>query len=453
MKNKIIIIILALSIVVVGIVFSFLLNKEQLSTITLDINPSMEIKYNKNDQVKSVKALNKDAKKIVSNDLKGKKLDDILGIIASKVIDNNYLDDDRLVIILYSDGKYNNDELEKKISSKFIEKNVDPYIIKINNITDEDKKVASKYNVSPAKAAYINSIKRENSKIPVENLINRNLNELEEIKVMGNYCKSGYVLHGDFCYKEKERYQALKGEVCPKGYYEFEGTCYEETPFIDTDEIICRDDFKLVDKKCVRELVDEVIPEYTCESGVLKTEGEIRWHGWKGGSACVDESTGQAPILRCLTNSGHVFINGKCANGPAPLIDGGCPNGDTAINGWCYSIDDEDQWVCPDGDIYEKSKGTYVEICPDTLTYTEPTVKGYKCHDGFKLKDNKCVKEEIEDTMKKRICQSGYEMVDYDRCINKNKVADKISGYVCLNDDTLEGKECIIYDVIEAIHN
>ena len=87
------------------------------------------------------------------------------------------------------------------------------------------------------------------------------------------------------------------------------------------------------------------------------------------------------------------MIGGKCANGPAPLINGGCPNGDTVINGGCYTIDDEDQWVCPNGSIYEKSKGTYVDLCPDTFTYREPEIKGYSCNEEFKFVDNKCKKK------------------------------------------------------------
>ena len=64
MKNKLLLIIPVL-LVIIG-AFGFILwNNRTISTITMDINPSIEIHLNKRNKVKKVVALNKDAKEYI----------------------------------------------------------------------------------------------------------------------------------------------------------------------------------------------------------------------------------------------------------------------------------------------------------------------------------------------------------------------------------------------------
>ena len=73
MKKKIIISIIGCLILIIGIIGFIIWNNNRIvSTFTLDINPSIEINLDKNDKVKSVVALNEDAKGIIGKDLKGK---------------------------------------------------------------------------------------------------------------------------------------------------------------------------------------------------------------------------------------------------------------------------------------------------------------------------------------------------------------------------------------------
>ena len=62
MKKKIIISIIICLILLTGILGFIIWNNRTVSTITLDINPSIEIKLNRKEQVKSITALNDDAK-------------------------------------------------------------------------------------------------------------------------------------------------------------------------------------------------------------------------------------------------------------------------------------------------------------------------------------------------------------------------------------------------------
>ena len=144
------------------------------------------------------------------------------------------------------------------------------------------------------------------------------------------------------------------------------------------------------------------------------------------------------------------MINGKCADGPKPTINGKCEAGDYLVNGGCYTMDKGDQWVCPNGDIYEKSKGTYTELCPDTFKYTAAT-GSYSCEQDYTLKGNKCVKEIEENARPKRTCISGYTLIDGDRCIDYTDTKEFIDGYYCdSHNSKLKDNQCIIIETIEA---
>ena len=167
---------------------------------------------------------------------------------------------------------------------------------------------------------------------------------------------------------------------------------------------------------------------------------------------CVDKENLSKPKLRCLTIN-HIMIGGECYVGPAPTINGGCPNGDKLVGGGCYSKDDGDQWVCPNGSIYEKSKETVPTYC--ATKYTSAKVSEYKCENSNAvLKDNKCVITEKEDPQNERTCPNGYNLVENSKCINYNKTTSKENGYICEKENTrLENDECITYEMIKAKHN
>ena len=242
--KKIIIPIIVFLILVVGGAGFILFNNRVVSTITLDINPSIEINLKKNNKIKSIKALNEDAKEVVNNNLKGKTLDEAIEDITNKIVDKGYVED-IAVILIHSEGNINKINLEEKIRNNFREKGIATDVITVETITKEDKEIAKKYNISPAKAAYINSIAEEMENIEKDNLINKPIDELKETKEKGIYCNDGYELDGDFCLKEIRRETASNGEVCPEGYYEYNNKCYEEVRNIVLDNLICRDEFEL----------------------------------------------------------------------------------------------------------------------------------------------------------------------------------------------------------------
>ena len=458
MKKKIIIPIICVAVILIALLVILLIPKGNgvYSTITLDINPSIEINLDKEDKVIDVVALNDDAKELLEFETEGISLDNLLDNVAKKLWEKGYVNENRIVVLMTYTEKVDVDDFDRKIRHIFGENNIDTDIIVVDEVTEEDKKYAEEHNISPAKAAYINSIVKENSSIDKDTLLEKPIKELKDTKETGFYCDEGYTLNADFCEKEIERKDALSGNVCPSNYYEYKGKCYRDAPLEETNNYVCYGDLKLQGDKCIRTETRNAEAEYTCDKGELMRKGDVNPIGASDNDKmyCVDKSTGQAPVLRCLKSSYHMIIGGKCYNGPAPTINGGCPNGDTLVNGGCYSKDSEDQYECPNGNIYEKSKGTFVELCPDTFTYMEPKLKGYKCEEGFTLNDKKCIRTEEQPAEKERTCPSSYTLIDNAKCLNYNDTQNKQNGFYCEDDIArLEDKSCVVYDIVEAKHN
>lgn len=453
MKRKILIPILVFLLLVIGIIGIIIFNSRTVSTITLDINPSIEIKINKDEKVIRVNALNNDAKVLISSDYKNKNIDEVLMEISEKIIDKIDNEGKEYVLLLHIDGKLSEDKVSEKLISLFDERHM-PVNVIVPKITKKDEKMAKKLGITPVKVAYLSEVIKSNSGLKIEDIKNKPVSELKEMKESGRYCDLGYTLDGDTCVREIGKQAAISGEVCPNGYYDYNGTCYEETPSYETDKLSCRNEFTLEGNKCIRMITMNAEGDYTCDKGELEIDPSRVGKGIET-PTCVDKSKAQKPKLRCLYNPGHIMIDGKCYNGPAPLINGGCPGADRVINGGCYSLDDEDQWQCPDGSILEKSKGTYEELCKDTFTYSNPKIVGYHCASSdFTLKNDKCIKEEREPAEHEYKCKSNYTLVNHDRCINKNKTANKEFGYICdMPDSKLKGNECILLERVEAKHN
>lgn len=441
MKKKIIIPIL-ICFIIIGIIGFIIWNNRIVSTITLDINPSIEINLNNDNKVKNIKALNNDAKDIINN-IKGNTLEEIFNLLIINLVEKGYVKEtNNLDVILHVDGKITNESIAEKIEFEFGKKDIHTEIIIIDNITKEDIKLAKKYNVSPAKASYIKSITQENEKINIEDLVDKKISELNETKSTGKYCSAGYVLEGDWCLKEINRLSAKIGNVCPSDYVEYNGKCYEEVQAIETSNYICHDDFKLVNDKCVLEDINDAMGN--CDSGSYDVSSGY----------CINkEYVGDATEFCRLTPETDLLIDHKCY-GPKPTINGGCLYGDKLINGSCVDMNSyyKSDWKCPNGDFLTNPDGTLMN--GDIKCYNEIKTKptSYYCEGDGKLNGTKCEFNVIEDALKEYICPSGYTPIDDGRrCLDFNKTINTETGYYCEGENSrLEGQTCIIYDMVEA---
>ncbi|MGM9850323.1 MAG: hypothetical protein ACI31V_05460 [Bacilli bacterium] len=453
MKKKIIIPIIGLLILIIGTICLIKFNNRVVSTLTIDINPSIEIDLNRKDKVVRIKALNEDAKEIVNKKYNNKTLDETFNLLATDLIEKGY--DNNMDVILYADGNIKQKEVGKQLEFIFGQNNIHTEIIVIEEVTKEDKELAKKYNISPAKASYIKTIVNENENINIDILVNKPVTELNETKRTGKYCDREYTLEGDWCIKEINREPAKRGNVCPEGYTEKDGICYEEVGILEKDNYVCRDEFTLKDDKCVRNHVMEATPsKYVCNSGVAKTRLELGLTFAEAGDAndivCVDTSNGTHPVSPCETNDGteYTYAGGTCYWHRAPVIASGCP-GKIQVNGECWD-DASNVLICVgarDGKRYNSRD----EFCEDSIKYNDPIITEYKCEfEDAKLSGDKCIIEEIEDAQKERYCPTGYTKTEEDRCINKNNIKEKQDGYYCEDGKRLEKNECITIESIKA---
>lgn len=441
--------------VIIGIILFVFWNNQVVSKVILDINPSIEIDLKRGNKVRKVIALNDDARDIISDDMVNRSLEDTLNLIVDRVYGKKIIKEDTVLILLANESPFDSDNIKHIIEARFNEKHIHTDVLIIDNISNEDRALAKKYNISPAKAAYVNMVANDNNNLKIENLINNSLSLLKEMKETGNYCEDGYILDGSYCLKEKEQKIPTIGNVCPQDYYDYNGTCYYLTASVDSDEYGCPKEFKLTDdKKCVGVERIDAIGNFTCEVGKLVQRGEIanrivRDAGDSNEYLCEDQSTAKYPTERCYLQE-HAIINGKCAMGPKPLLPTatGCEGHDINYNGGCYDPAPSEPYVCPNGE----RRDTNTELCPDTFKYVKAQ-GNYTCKDGYKLDGSKCTKELAFDAGFKQVCPEGYTIVNEDRCINLNKTTNYVLGNICdMPDSRLSNGMCILYERVDALH-
>ena len=428
------IIIPIISVIVLIIIVTILLINRPYSYIIIDINPSIKINLDKNNKVISVISLDKDAKKIVNNNLKGKSYDKVLKVIGEKT--TNYSKDNNITILLYTKN-ISSKLVEQELNKPYVKYDIHPEIIIIDKINIEDKTLSRKYNITELKAHYINSIKKEYKDIPVENLVETPIYSLKETKENGRYCDEGYFLDNDRCLKEKERKEAKYGLICTENTYEKDGVCYEEVRGTVLEEYVCEEHRTLgSDNKCHNTLKQDVLGK--CENGEYD----------RGSKKCrVKEKVGEATEICRITRETDILMDHKCY-GPKPTINGGCLGSDVIINGGCVDLSRyyESDWECPNGEFlpqWTDDHNCYEE------RIVEPT--SFYCEEkDFKIVNNECIKEETAPATRKVSCPEGTTNV-YDRCIYYNKTKPKKENYYCdMPNSRLEGNTCIIYEEKDA---
>ena len=156
------------------------------SMISLDINPSIEIKTNRHNQVLSVSALNEDAQKVLQNqDFMLEELDTAVASIVNVVIDQGYLNTDRNVILV----SVENNSMEKAEilvdSLKLvIKKNASVHEMKLMVLSQTLKKdkaeseEAKELGVSVGKLKLLKKIEISTDNLTTKSLSHKSMSEL-----------------------------------------------------------------------------------------------------------------------------------------------------------------------------------------------------------------------------------------------------------------------------------
>ena len=153
-------------------------DEEIVSTIILDINPSIKLELDIEDKVINITALNDDAEDIIPSDFNGKELSSTFGEIADNLVKEKYVSDE-LIILMNVEGKLNFESVKKVLESELSEKNIQHDII-IPIITDSAKELAKKYNITESKAAYIESIINYNPDLKIEDIKDKSIKEIND---------------------------------------------------------------------------------------------------------------------------------------------------------------------------------------------------------------------------------------------------------------------------------
>ncbi len=160
------------------------------ASVTLDVNPSVAIRLNKNRRVISVDALNLDGKKIIGNmDFKGAQLEVAVNALIGSMLRSNKLSADANSVLVSVDA--NQSEYDQLVNIVSQEINI---ILQESQIeasvvsqwlreTDDASALAAEYGISVGKAQLINKILQSSvqGKYTVEQLVSLKINELNLI--------------------------------------------------------------------------------------------------------------------------------------------------------------------------------------------------------------------------------------------------------------------------------
>lgn len=169
-------------------------NNALAAVVSLDVNPSIELKVDNDEDVISATGLNADGKKVLEGmDLEDTDLDVAVNAIIGSMLKHGYLSDMQNSILLSVSGVegYDANALETKLASE-VNALLKGGAVLSQNITDADAslvKKADEYGITVGKASLINEIVKNSKTHSFEQLAGLTINELnlisENIKLGG----------------------------------------------------------------------------------------------------------------------------------------------------------------------------------------------------------------------------------------------------------------------------
>lgn len=161
-------------------------NAKSVTTVSLDVNPSIEIKINSKNVVTDVDTLNKDAEKVLGDmDLEGSKIDVAINAVIGSMLRNGYLSEisnSVLVSVAGGDSAKNaqlQSEITKWINDILKIGNIDAAVISQEITSNSDlQSLADKANVSLGKAQLVMAIVKADPTKKFDELITLPINDL-----------------------------------------------------------------------------------------------------------------------------------------------------------------------------------------------------------------------------------------------------------------------------------
>ena len=167
------------------------------SVVSLDVNPSIELKVNRSEKVLVCTPLNEDAKAILADmsngaDLKGAKLDVAVNAIVGSLVRNGYLDSISSAIMISVEDKNTAraEKLQRELSSTVdgvLQTSEAKAAVLTQTLTQDAgrEQQARENNISTGKAALVNHVLALNSALKFDELAKLSVEELKDLAEAG----------------------------------------------------------------------------------------------------------------------------------------------------------------------------------------------------------------------------------------------------------------------------
>ena len=193
------------------------------SIVSLDVNPSIELKVNKDERIIEANARNEDARVILDDmDLKGTDLNVAVNAVVGSMLKHGYITQDSNSILISVEnadsekGAALQKELTAEISGILKASSVEPSVL--SQTLEEDKELenfAETYGISLGKASMIRQIMEKDSRLTAQNLAGLTINELTILSTshdinLDSISSTGSASSGSYISGEKAQSIALK---------------------------------------------------------------------------------------------------------------------------------------------------------------------------------------------------------------------------------------------------
>ena len=167
------------------------------SVVSLDVNPSIELKVNRSEKVLACTPLNEDAKTILADmsngaDLKGAKLDVAVNAIVGSLVRNGYLDSISSAIMISVEDKNTAraEKLQRELTSTVdgvLQTSEAKAAVLTQTLTQDAgrEQQARENNISTGKAALVNHVLALNSALKFDELAKLSVEELKDLAEAG----------------------------------------------------------------------------------------------------------------------------------------------------------------------------------------------------------------------------------------------------------------------------
>lgn len=193
-------------------------NNSLAAVVSFDVNPSIELKVDNEEDVISVKGLNDDGKKVLEGmDLEDTDLEVAVNAIIGSMLKHGYINEMANSILLSVSGVegYDADALETKLANEVnaLLKNGAVLSQNVSNADDKLVKLADEYGITVGKAALIQEIVKNSKTHTFEQLAGLTINELNLISnnsKLGNIKSEGEASSKSYIGKDAALSAALK---------------------------------------------------------------------------------------------------------------------------------------------------------------------------------------------------------------------------------------------------